>query len=628
MSQAAHYTSNGVSRNMTKNSIQSILLAYIFLTITTLILWNKAKINDVTGDEPHYLVMASGIAFQGTFEQTQPYKEEFKTRKIFTAGLAPEDATPSPENTHSIAGPHGLFNIHSIGLPLLLALPFLAGGVIGAKLFMIFCGAAAIVITWKITEIFSGDKRHRYLSVLAMGISLPLIPASNQIYPDIIAGFLALTGLYWFLTTKSKRTSEIEIAIISAIAFLPWLQIKFAGTCALLVAATTLKIYIESRDYKRILNILLIVGISCGLLAAYNYYAFGKVSGPYQSGALEVSEKSFMVLLGLCFDQNQGFLLQNPINLIGVISIGWIYHKDRALALLLTLTLASLIVPNAMHPNWYGGGSFSGRFGWSAGIVFMLPTTYGLLALVSTKEKLYRTIICLSIALQLYFFYRYAITGTTLYNNGPATWLDNYSIFYFPLHTWLPMLYDSSWAYNYIPNYAWTILIISIFCLGFAKTNIPRNVAASCIAIPLAFMLIAGLFPPKRNNEITFLAKDLPSQTGKTTNSIRIAQQSLDSPGFVNFGPYFPLRKGQYELVLKYKSAGPEDHKIADFDIYDATSRRKIGFYPLYGTANNTRKFRIGFKAPYWNPHPMEFRTNWNGTYDINLYEIVLRKIR
>jgi len=260
-------------------------------------------------------------------------------------------------------------------------------------------------------------------------------------------------------------------------------------------------------------------------------------------------------------------------------------------------------------------------------VAFILPTIYGLLKLASTKEWLYRTIAFLSIALQLYFFYHYAIAGTPLYNNGPGTWLNNYSIFYFPLHTWLPMLYDPSWAYSYIPNYAWTILVISLFCLGFIKSHGQRKNLSFWIVIPIAFTLLAGFLPTQRKGEITFQASDLPSQTGRILNLVRVAQQNLDSSGFVNFGPYLPLRKGQYELKLKYKSASPKDYQIADFDIYDVTTRKKMGLYALYGTDNKVQELKINFKVRHWSPHHMEFRTKWNGAYDISLYEIELREI-
>ena len=91
-----------------------------------------------------------------------------------------------------------------------------------------------------------------------------------------------------------------------------------------------------------------------GVLAMYNEYAFGNFFGPYQNGAFEVSKTAFMVLSGLYFDQNQGFLLQNPFFLIGVLFIVFLFAYDRRFYFVAALVYLSLIVPNALHPNWYG----------------------------------------------------------------------------------------------------------------------------------------------------------------------------------------------------------------------------------------------------------------------------------
>jgi hypothetical protein len=76
---------------MKKNPIYIALLIYGFLSLATLYFWQSKEINTITGDEPHYLVISSGIVKQGSLEQTAPYQEEFKTREIYKNGLAPKD---------------------------------------------------------------------------------------------------------------------------------------------------------------------------------------------------------------------------------------------------------------------------------------------------------------------------------------------------------------------------------------------------------------------------------------------------------------------------------------------------------------------------------------------------------
>ena len=611
---------------MKKHPLLILLLIYGFFSLTTLFSWHAKEVNTVTGDEPHYLVMSKGIV-NGSLEQTAPYKEEFKSRKIYKHGLASEDAQPLPENTHAVQGPNGLFNIHNIGLPLLLTLPLLLGGVIGAKLFMVFFGATVVIAAWKISSHFSKNKTHRIWAVIAATISLPLIPASNQIFPDVLAGLIALTGLYWFFTVHKRRTVGLEALLTAMVVFLPWLQIKFAATCVVLVLSITARIYFQSKDLKKIVRILIIAGVSCFALAAYNYYAFGKISGPYQSGALEVSKTSLMVLLGLHFDQNQGFILQNPVNLIGILAIGWMYKLNRTLSLVWALVFLSLIVPNALHPIWYGGWSFSGRFQWAAAIAFIIPTIYGLLVIAKSKEKIFKAIVVSGSLLQIYFFCQYAIGSANLYNKGAETWFDPYSIFYYPLHRWLPMLYDSSWAYGYWPNYSWMLLIGGLLLVGFlGKESVFRKVKPKVAVIfSVILIFLTGLSNNQAKDEIVFQGSQLPSQTGTPVNSYRLAKPNVDQPGFINFGPYFPLRKGSYEVAFSYKSTAIASDTIGWVDVFNPASGVQLIQIPLNGTSNVTSQLKIDFKLTQWKPNRIEFRTYWNGTSDLEVRHISLR---
>ena len=617
---------------MKKNHLLLALLIYGIFALATLFSWHTKSINTITGDEPHYLVMSSGIVKYGSFEQTAPYKDEFKNREIYKHGLAPEGAQPGSENTLAVLGPNGLFSLHNIGLSLLLALPFMFGGVFGAKLFMVFMSSIVIVYAWKISQYFSESKTKRFWATIATAVSLPLIPASNQIYPDLLAGIIALMGLYWLMTANVRRGVGIEVLMATVIVFLPWLQIKFAVTCVILIISISAKIYFESKDANRIIRILMIAAFSCVMLGLYNYYAFGKITGPYHSGALEVSKTSLMVLLGLHIDQNQGFVLQNPIHLIGLLAIGWLYKFNRTFTLVWILVFLSLIVPNGLHPHWYGGASISGRFQWAAAIVFMVPTIFGLLSLARRNGSIFKTIIISGLFLQCYFFYQYAIVGNNLYNKSYATWFESYTIFYHPLHKWLPMLYDSSWAFSYAPNYSWMLLISVLVLVGFLINVSASGRAEQKSKTPFIFgvvlfgIFLAGFSINQARERVVFQGSRLPSQTGTTVNLHRIAKPNLDQPGFITFGPYLPLRKGSYEVAFSYKSSASALTNIGWVDVFNATSGKQVIKIPINGTTSSTSQLKIDFTLNQWTPNLFEFRTYWNNVSDIEIHDISVRK--
>lgn len=375
----------------------SLLLIYLFLAFITFFVWNKQSFYYITGDEPHYLVMTQGLIRDRTFEQTQAYKTEFQTRKIFKYGLAPLDANPSPANTHAVLGSHGLFNVHNIGLPLLLIIPFFLGGTLGAKGFLILCSGFIPILIWKVSIRFNMNLVQRWFAVFATCITLPFLPSANQIYPDLFSGLITLSGLYWFLTLQKKRSRLLEFAWISLLVFLPWLQIKFIAPCLLLVTGLSVKRFLLTRCYQEMLPFLVLIFFSCVGLLAYNHYAFDSILGPYQADALEFSRTSLMVIVGLFFDQNHGFLWQNPLHFIGLFAIGRLFYYDKFFTLFWALVFFSLLIPNGLHPNWYGGGSFSGRFAWSAAVLFIIPTLYGLFMMGKTNPRLFNYLICFSI---------------------------------------------------------------------------------------------------------------------------------------------------------------------------------------------------------------------------------------
>ncbi|GJI96519.1 hypothetical protein RugamoR57_32370 [Duganella caerulea] len=591
-----------------------ILLIYLVCALATLTLWRQAQVNIPTGDEPHYMVMANGLARHGALEQTIPYQDAKQPGQPERFGLPPTD-------DHSIAGPHGRFNLHNLGLPLLLALPFTLGGILGAKLFMILCGAGVVLCAWKISGLFSSEPGARRLAVLASCVAAPLVPAASQVYPDILGGLLALTGLYWFLTTQQRRSAAAELALAVAVVYLPWLQIKFGPACALLVLGVAAKIHRESGDRGRVARLLAAAAVSCVALAAYNLYAFGKMSGPYQDNAVEVSRTSLMVLMGLHFDQNQGFLLQNPINLLGLLGVGWLYRANRPFLLLWAAVFATLIGPNSLHPAWYGGWSFTGRFGWPAAVVFAVPTLYALLELSRRRRPLFLALAWLSVALQAYFFFCYAVEKVDMFNHAWETPLASYSMYYGRLHAWLPALYNGDWAFGYRPNYAWLAMTVLLLAAGFARGARWRWIGAAVLGAGV--IVAAGMAPGQRASAIVLTAASLPGQTGHVDGAARTAQPGAELPGMLNFGPYLPLPSGTYRVTLRYRSAAPANELVSLFDVYDTAAGRSLLVRGLKGTEDAVQEVTLPFAmAPWQGGQRLEFRNNWTGKRPFTLYEI------
>lgn len=457
--------------DMQKNNrgIAALLSIYFLMCLVTLLSWKYNQQYQLTGDEPHYLVMADGIAKHGTFEQTLPYQDEFQNKRFYPQGLVGSASADADVLGDARRGPHGMFNVHNVGLPLLLALPLLVGGILGTKLFLILISGLIVGVAWKASGEFSDAEGARFWTVAALCLSLPFIPAANQIYPEILAAVICLFGLYWLLTVQRKRAAWQESLYAGSLAFLPWLQIKFTVSAIIMVLALAWCLRSVKGDWRSMARILLPLAFSGMLLAFYNDYAFGKFSGPYQPNALVLNKHSIMVSLGLYLDQNHGFLMQNPLFFLGLFSLPGLFKQNWRFALVWLLVFLSLIVPNGLHHGWYGGNSLSGRFSLVAASVFIFPSLFGMLRLAASNGRAFRALTGLGLCLQALFFYQYAFVVADLYNRSnlvPLPALSAYSTVYSMLRNYLPAMYNPEWGYWYGPNFAWLIVAMGILIFG------------------------------------------------------------------------------------------------------------------------------------------------------------------
>jgi hypothetical protein len=476
----------------------SILIWWTFLLLASLtfFVWEKHDWFPVTGDEPHYLIMADGITNNFTFEQTLPYIKECQTRAIYPPGLTNNDVL-----FHCVNGPNGLYNAHNIGLPLIIAAPYKLGGIVGAKIHMIMLCSFIILIAHAVSRYFTDDPRNRILSVVAPTIAVPFIPASSQIYPDVVAGLISITAICWMLK-KSEclgtfRKTDFIIAIV--VSFLPWLQIKFIVVAFVLTVGLTIQDYLYGRSIFKSARFLLILCSSAIFLAAYNLYAFGKFSGPYKDGALVFSKHALMVLIGLHFDRFQGIFIQNPSYFLGLLFLAPFMKRYVLAGSTIILAYFSQVLPNALHPNWYGGGSFAGRFVWSAAITFLPVVIFGLSSFLKDMPRKGIWVVFTLISINLFFYTKYTFSRFDFYNKvwsqeqAELISLDFYpSLFPLQFRKFLPALYDSNWAFHYAPNFIFLILAGGLFLLGciYNKKELANFYKISSIFLVIILTLI------------------------------------------------------------------------------------------------------------------------------------------
>lgn len=437
-----------------------LLLALVTLSLGCLAAWGTRDAYRLNGDEPHYLALMTAISEHRTLELTAVYENDFPR-------LDP----------HTVPGVHGQFSRHGIGLAVLLLGPFLVGGPAGVRVASTLVVVPFALLTWLFAGSFGMTRRRRMLATALASLTVPVVAGATQVYPDLPAGVAALAGLAWFERVRRPRTVWTDAAGALAVALLPWLHFKLSVPALVLTGAVVVRMRRQG-ERDRIGVVAGLVGVSLALQVAYNLYAFGNPAGPIVRSLSEVSRTSAMVLTGLILDQRHGLLLLQPVLWITILFLPLFVRRRPALASLSLLMTAMLLVPNAMHINWFGGYSFAGRFGWSALCTLVVPMTF---ALAELDRRSSRTLtVCGSalLGLQCVLLGRamFAGVGQELYNAPATTPVERYPFLFGPIGRVLPALYRLDEAVHRPVNYLWAGLAAGLLVAGIRLAARAENV--------------------------------------------------------------------------------------------------------------------------------------------------------
>src|ERR1022692_1268296 len=152
---------------MTVGSLIIPGVAYVMVSLE----WEQRRLSPVSGDEPHYLIIADAVIHDHSVDVRRAYDRDAVAKRIIG---------PTDWENHSRTGSTGTFSVHDIGLPILIAPAFARLGISGVRVML---GVIAGLVPFLLYTI---ARRHRlgdYEAVaLAFGASLglPLMAASGQ----------------------------------------------------------------------------------------------------------------------------------------------------------------------------------------------------------------------------------------------------------------------------------------------------------------------------------------------------------------------------------------------------------------------------------------------------------------
>ena len=443
---------------------QSPALCAIVLSVVLTTQWTQSGRLPLAGDEPHYVIMSASVVRDGDLELRNNYWWDARTREVF-----------GPVNEHVIRTERGWSPMHTPGLSALIAAPWALGGVLGARLFMCVIALSLLAMggwRWLRDSLSPSAARFAVVGIVA---SVTTIFGGSQIYPDLPCGAIVLALVTW-VWSASRRTVPGWAAYWLAAGLLPWLHTKYFATSLLLAIVGAWQARSDQRRSGLALSALFAFG--SGSLMWWHLQTFGGVLGWRSLTDLGTEPlRVLAVFLGLHLDQAQGMFIQQPLLLPGLIGLGHMIGLRHPLTVPWLLLYGSLIIPNSMELNWYGGGGPAGRFAWSAMWLWMIPFGIWIKDERATLERYVRPIVLTGLAYQAALAIRWVQAPTTLFPQYSELLWERNSLLPVDLRYSFPSFYfwDFERYLSYPPNVVWVTAAVLLIVTGVTWTTRRRN---------------------------------------------------------------------------------------------------------------------------------------------------------
>lgn len=578
-----------------------VLLVWLVSSVANLgvaLWWEATGRHTLTGDEPHYLVIADSVGRDLDLDVANNYQEVADGRR----GLPRLDP-------HFIGGTG--HSGHAPGLGVVLAAPFTLGGIAAARVVLALFGAFVPVIAFVWFRAFLPPGQSAWWAV-GLALGLPLLAASGQVYPDFPAGVI-IGGAIVALALWSRGASQTSVwwVIFSlAVGWLPWLHVKLLAPAGLLAVASLWLGREGAPSQERVRRAALLVApalILLTVLATYHVVVFGHPLGG-RSAAAELSfapRRLLMTLIGLHLDQAQGMFIAQPLLAIGLVGLAVMVARDSKLALVWGAVYLAAIVPNAAQMVTYGGWSPQGRFGWPGVWMWVVPLGLCLSALDPPARRRAGWLVAASLVFQAWLAPVWLESPSLLFTSvGDSLWTRN-SLFNGQLRVALPSFYDVGHVFDTVPNRLFTAAAVLLTISGAAMAGWIARHHVRQLWMALA-ALAAVLYPPQvpaweapagaRERDAKLLARAesvvvrrfegelLSSPLSRRTTwseqpdasgGAARASSPCGEDGLVTFGPYVSLPPGRYRAAFAIKPAGP-DPVAVDILVTAEESKREL----------------------------------------------------
>jgi hypothetical protein len=325
------------------------------------------KLDDYSGDEPHYLLAVESLAHDGDVDVSN----EYATRaydKFDVDGLRP----------HGKLTKGRLNEPYGIGFPLLILPAYALAGTTGVELFLAALGALALMLAYRLALRAAPDP-WALGATAAVGLSAPLLAYSTAVYPELAVGAVLAGAALLALRLDERPGRRRAFGCFALLATLPWLGVRFLPAGAVIGVVAARAIWRSRRRTLAIgsvelalFSVALVVGIHEALYDGPTPYSAYR-GGEDPLGSSSAVDRVYR-LPGLFVDPHYGLLRWAPVFLLAFLGAWWLWRSRRdrlaravpllhgveltaglcAAVVAVQLVVAALVAPTA-DGNWFPG---------------------------------------------------------------------------------------------------------------------------------------------------------------------------------------------------------------------------------------------------------------------------------
>lgn len=332
------------------------------------------------GDEPHYLVIAQSLWRDGDLRiENNHTRGDY--REYFPRDLAPHYLTRGSDGE--------IYSIHPVGMPVLIAPVYAAGGYPAVVSLFVLMAAAAAGLAWRAIVQTTGLPAAATFGWSAVAMTTPFLFNAFAVYPEVPAA-LAVVIAFTLLTGATGGGLARWLAVGVCAAALPWFSTKYSPMSSAIVVVALARIWFPSPPTATSIAVTARaapaqLAAAAAVLGPYlvslaGWFAFFAIfwgiplpQAPYGDLVQTSPWNLIFGAPGLIVDQEYGLLPYAPVYVLAGTGL-WIMWRAggaaRRQAMEVALIFGALLGTVGAFRIWWGGSASPGR-----------PLTSGLLLL-------------------------------------------------------------------------------------------------------------------------------------------------------------------------------------------------------------------------------------------------------